>query len=242
MKSVVVPVLTVLLAGGVAVAQTPSWLGVSVADGQDGGVQIEGVEDGGPAAVAGLASGDVVLEFDGMRVVGVRQFRRLVRETPAGRTVSLRIQRGDEERTLEITTGSGSGLEDFTEAIPGAYRDLSALAGRVRDAMPDFSVSVSMSVRGVRVDPMTPQLREFFGVDPGIGVLVSSVETGSVGERSGLRAGDVIVRVDGRSVDSPGEFRRRVVRDETVTLSIARDGSDLELTLDPASTSRELPD
>src|SRR5688500_2961923 len=52
------------------------------------GVLIESVVEESPAAKAGLRKGDIIVEFDGERVRSVRQFSRLVSETPAGRTVA----------------------------------------------------------------------------------------------------------------------------------------------------------
>src|SRR5690606_31965181 len=49
---------------------------------QGGGVVVESVRAGSPAERAGFRAGDIVLEFDGERVRSVRQFTRLVRETP----------------------------------------------------------------------------------------------------------------------------------------------------------------
>ncbi len=72
-------------------------LTVSDVDPSDGkastGVMVEEVEEEGPAAKAGLKKGDVVVEFDGERVRSVRQFTRLVSETPAGRQVAASVLR-----------------------------------------------------------------------------------------------------------------------------------------------------
>src|SRR5262245_25591788 len=55
------------------------------------GVLIESVETGGPAEKAGMKAGDAITEFDGERVRSVRQFSRLVQETPSGRTVAVAL-------------------------------------------------------------------------------------------------------------------------------------------------------
>ena len=79
-----------------------SQVGVSVRDvGTDdkaqNGVVVEEVATESPAEKAGIKKGDVITEFDGERVRSVRQFTRLVQETPAGRkaqTVVMRDGRG----------------------------------------------------------------------------------------------------------------------------------------------------
>ena len=62
------------------------------------GVVIEEVEAESPAAKAGLQKNDVILTFAGERVRSAAQLRRLVQETPAGRTVTLEISRGGQDR------------------------------------------------------------------------------------------------------------------------------------------------
>lgn len=70
------------------------------------GVEITRVDDDSPAAKAGLKVHDVVLEYNGQRVEGTEQFVRFVRETPAGRTVKLAINRAGSNQTLAATIGS----------------------------------------------------------------------------------------------------------------------------------------
>ena len=71
--------------------------------------------------------------------------------------------------------------------------------------LPDIDIPVSVVVvhssarSGLMVENLTPQLGDFFGVKDGQGILVRSVEKGSRAEKAGFRAGDVIVRVNGRA-------------------------------------------
>jgi membrane-associated protease RseP (regulator of RpoE activity) len=64
--------------------------------------------------------------------------------------------------------------------------------------MPDvYVISGYGSRTGLQVENLSSQLGEFFGVKNGDGVLVRSVEKGSAAEAAGIRAGDVIIRVEG---------------------------------------------
>jgi len=74
----------------------------------DNGVVIKSVRQGTPASRAGLQAGDIVLEFDGERVRSVRQFRRLVEETPPGRQVEAVVLRDKSRRTLTVTPEGSS--------------------------------------------------------------------------------------------------------------------------------------
>src|SRR5262249_3455797 len=54
---------------------------------------------------------------------------------------------------------------------------------------------------GVRITSMTAELRKFFGAAEDRGVLVSQVDKDSPAASAGLRAGDVIIEIDGKKVD-----------------------------------------
>ncbi|NIR33236.1 MAG: PDZ domain-containing protein, partial [Desulfuromonadales bacterium] len=90
-----------------------AWLGVRISEvtperAQELGLEkptgavVEEVVEGSPAAAAGLQKNDVVVEFDGEPVRSAAQLRRLVRETPAGRTVTLQVNRAGQRRSLEV--------------------------------------------------------------------------------------------------------------------------------------------
>ncbi|MDA1093495.1 MAG: PDZ domain-containing protein [Acidobacteria bacterium] len=192
------------------------------------GAFVRAVSDDSPAESAGFAEGDVVVAFDGERVRGVRQLTRLVRETPAGRTVQATVLRGGSEVELQVTPEPSAPSMSF---MPGAGGSGS---GRfVGDSFPhlDDLPAPGRARLGVTVQGLSPQLAEFFGVEEGL--LVSSVEAGSVASEAGVTAGDVIATVDGRAVDSAETLRRRLsgleVGDE-VTLGVTRDGRELTLT------------
>src|SRR5215831_12945351 len=60
---------------------------------EERGVEITMVDQDAPAGKAGLKEHDVILDFNGTAIEGEEQLRRLIRETPPGRTVSLGISR-----------------------------------------------------------------------------------------------------------------------------------------------------
>ncbi len=55
---------------------------------------------------------------------------------------------------------------------------------------------------------MTPQLRDFFGAPEDAGLLIQGVESGSAAETAGVKVGDVLVEVDGQSIDQVGDVHR----------------------------------
>ena len=80
---------------------------------------------------------------------------------------------------------------------------------------------------GVSIQPLTPELAKSFGLTDSKGALVASVQDGSPAERAGVKPGDVIVRYDGKPVDSPRALPGLVANTEigkAVELSVLRDG------------------
>jgi serine protease Do len=237
----VVPlVLVVFVAVAHAQASSTSWIGVSIRDGGERGVSVGSVEDDSPAQAAGLRVGDVIIEFNGLPVMGAVQFTRLVRETPVGRSVDVTVDRGGSEQAFRLTTDErkqSSG--DFRFVIPDDLPELSGLGDRIRAAVPRIDVFASVGRLGIRANRLTDQLREYFGVQAGLGILVASVAPDSAAEEAGLRAGDVIIQFDGQDVDSPGDLRRRTTRgQDSVALKIIRDRGEQDLTIAVDSSRR----
>src|SRR6266446_801782 len=69
------------------------------------GVEITMVDRDAPAGKAGLKEHDVILEFNGTRVEGEEQLRRLLRETPPGRQITLGISRDGQPMQIKATLG-----------------------------------------------------------------------------------------------------------------------------------------
>src|SRR5260370_18022986 len=91
-----------------------SWLGVETAEVNaqktnelklpaERGVLLTEIVPDSPAAKAGLKANDVVTEVNAQRVEGAAQVRRMVRETPAGRTVQLTVWRDRRSQTISVT-------------------------------------------------------------------------------------------------------------------------------------------
>jgi membrane-associated protease RseP (regulator of RpoE activity) len=96
---------------------------------------------------------------------------------------------------------------------------------------------------GIQVENLNQQLGEFFGVKGGEGVLVKSVEKGSAAEKAGMKAGDVIIRVNSEKITDRSDLRR-VLRLQTeagkATVGIVRDKRDQNLTIElPARKDKD---
>jgi serine protease Do len=226
--------LTVLAGGDSAIGVTVRDVQPAEAGGErPAGVLIDGVRPDSPADKAGLRRGDIVVEFDGERVRSARQFGRLVQETPAGRTVKVALVRDGRRSDVEITAGNADRYSDVTihGDFGGYVRDFGRELERLGDRMPPFDFNFDFdwprgSGRrlGVTVQPLTNQLAGYFGAREG--VLVTSVAPDSAASQAGLKAGDVIISINGQGVRSRQDLVR-AVRDAPesgeITIGIVRD-------------------
>ena len=230
MKRTILAFVMAFLAAVPAIAQDTGWIGTSIADQADRGVLIRSVETNSPAERAGLKANDIILQYNKEEVVGARQLSRLVGETPVGRSVDVTVRRDNRDQTFKVTAEKApfsigplhiEGPDLSNLHIEGP--DLSKLRLNTNRSVALVNTSVSMSQDGIRADSLTPQLREFFGARSGEGVLVASVDANSQAGKSDLKAGDVIIAVDGRSISSPQDLNRELrSRTSAFTLKVVR--------------------
>lgn len=199
---------------------------------EERGAEVVSVDKDAPAGKAGLRERDVILEFNGTRVEGVEHLRRLIREIPPGRSVNILVSRDGQPVTLKAQ------LADRTEVIRRTRPDRAKIVIPAIDIpdLPDIQVStmpIAYSRAGVIVENLTPQLGDFFGVKNGEGVLVRSVEKGTPAEAAGLKAGDVIVRVEKERISDRGDWKSalRTYAGSKVSLGVIRDKREQTLSM-----------
>ena len=90
---------------------------------------------------------------------------------------------------------------------------------------------------GIEAEALDGQLADFFGVKEG--VLVRTVNKGSAADKAGIRAGDVIVRVDDAKVAKPADISAhlRALRGRSVSVVVVRDRKELTVMLAAAARS-----
>jgi serine protease Do len=227
------PVLAQAPAGsflGVGVSEIDSERAKALNLREEHGVEITHIEDDGPAAKAGLHVGDVVLEYGGQRVEGTEQFVRLVHETPAGREVKLLLSRKGAQQTVALKTGSRKAWAVHSgDAMHFEFPKMLAPEFQMPD-IPKTFMSWRNSSLGIEAESVENQLAQFFGVKEG--VLIRSVIKGSAGDKAGLRAGDVIVKVDSTTVANPREVSaaiRGARSRKSVPVTVVREKREMSL-------------
>jgi serine protease Do len=195
-----------------------SYMGVDIADvtaerlsdlklKEEHGAEITMVDQDAPAGKAGLHDHDVILTLNGTAVESAAQLRRMIREIPAGRLVTLGISRDGQPLTIKLQLADRRKSMAYKPNIPEFNFKMPEMP-----VIPDFDAPISVviahsSVRsGLMIENITPQLGEFFGVKNGKGVLVRSVEKGSRAEKAGFHAGDVVVKVNEQAVRDTSDF------------------------------------
>lgn len=222
-----------------------SYLGVDIADvtaerlgelklKEEQGAEITMVDQDAPAGKAGLRAHDVIESVNGTQVESAAQLRRMIKETPPGRIVTLGISRDGQPMTIKVQ------LADRKKAM--AYQpNVREFKFQVPDMsmIPDIEAPVSVVIAhsslrsGLMVENITPQLGEFFGVKSGKGVLVRSVEKGSRAEKAGFHAGDVVVKVNDQVVHDTSDFTHalRSASGTSAAVTVVREKKEQNLTL-----------
>jgi serine protease Do len=234
-----------------------SFLGVSVEDidkekaGRYGlrearGVGVMSVVTGSPAEKAGLRKDDVILRFDGEAVTSARKLTRLVSEVAPDHTVRLNISRGGSEQEVSVTIGERKNFsKTFSGILKGSKGGEWSIGefpqGNIFKNDGDTFVFAYGGRRiGISTMALTKQLADYFGVADGKGVLVTSVVDDSPAARAGIKAGDVVIAVDGEKVDSAGDVTRGVnkKKEGDVSLTLIRNKSQMNVTVTPKEGER----
>jgi serine protease Do len=203
------------------------------------GVEVTMVDQDAPAGKAGLKEQDVILSVNGNDVQSVEQLRRMIRETPPGRVVTLGVSRNGQPLTVKVELAERKKSFGHNFGPDGKEFKFTMPTMPVMPVMPDIDLPVSIvvvhsSVRsGLMVENLTPQLGDFLGAKNGEGVLVRSVEKGSRADKAGFHAGDVIFKINGEPIHDSGDFSHalRSGKNNTASISVIRDKKEQTITI-----------
>ena len=152
------------------------------------GAIVSSVTPGSPAEDAGIEPEDVILSADGNKLDDQGDLSRYIASKAPGTEVELELLRDGRRRTISITLGT---FPDEPTAVVREDTDRPRLGMSVRDLTPSLAERLELP-RDTR------------------GVLITDVETGEPAEEANLRQGDVIVSVNGQTVETVTEFEQAV--------------------------------
>ncbi|HLG17068.1 MAG TPA: DegQ family serine endoprotease [Blastocatellia bacterium] len=187
--------------------------------GDDGALVSDLAPGEGPAAQAGLRSGDVITEFDGKPIKTAKQLTEMVADLPVGKAAAVKYVRDGRAATTTIHLGerprpNDADQEESESEVEGAGK-----------------------LGLVRVQTVTPQTARELKLKIPSGALIQGVQPGSPAAEAGLREGDVIHRLnraDVTTAQSLGEALRSLKGEKEIVLQIERAGqlSFVTVTLD----------
>lgn len=158
-----------------------------------GGALVQSVEDGTPAAKAGLKKGDIIVKVESQDIEDYRQLTYKIASYPPGKTVSLQVLRDGAKKELNVILGDRAKALN-NEQPTGSENEKSA-----KDAL------------GIRVQSLNQQTRMMYRVpDDVTGVLVVSVDPNSNAYLKGIREGMIISEVSGQLVGSVEDYKKAV--------------------------------
>ena len=238
------------------------------------------------AEKAGLQKNDVIVGYNGARVESMAQLRRLLQETPTGRSVDLTIVRNGSEQHINAELGSRpmpqiafdtkEHLLELRDGLKWDDEEFRVEMGELREHMKELNIDLSEMKEdwpegmngkfflqegegedgsyfmlqgmpngfghflqgrpklGVTVQSVSDQLAEYFKLGEGVsGALISEVHEGTPARRDGLHAGDVILSVDGETIEQVGDLPRIIsVKEGLIEVKIVRDGAEQTLWID----------
>ena len=180
------------------------------------GVLVSNVMKGSPAEGGGVKSGDIIQEFNGIRITNVQQLQREVAQTSVGSQVTLRVLR--EKKGLTLTVALGEQPAELTAAEPGA------------------APSETAERFGMTVQEMTPELRSQLRLANIDGIMISSVEESGPAAAAGIRPGDIVKEANREPVKSMRDFARilgKMQRGSNLLLLVRRNGNSRFVMLPP---------
>ena len=193
------------------------WLGVVVQTVTPDLAQSFGLEDGrgalvadlasgGPADTAGLKRGDIIIRFNDKPIGEMSDLPMLVAQTPIGQKVTVTVLRDGKTRKISVKIGE---LKENRE--------------------PDMLSQNSNVDMGMNIREITPELVQALGLTEDKGILIVTVEPGSIAGNAGLTKGDVIKEINRSSITTLTDFNAALkkAREENILLLVKRGRSSL---------------
>ncbi len=232
---------------GVSLRDPSNKESASLPPGNAHGTEIVRVDHDGPAGKAGLRENDIILQLNGQAISGHDQLKHILHDVAPGQTVSLLILRDGQQLTVSAQLETREAVEQraweqhiaaqpgtppspadpppASSPAPTGFFHGSPFADASHHTHNLLGSVLGAPYTGLSLEPITPQLGTFFGVESGAGLLVRSVEANSPAMVAGLRAGDVILAVNQVPVTTESEWAREMheSKGRAVPVTLIRD-------------------
>ena len=191
------------------------WLGVAIQEIDDSyakalgldtrdGALISNVANSSPADNAGLITGDVILEFNDVSINNSSHLKNVVSSSEPGKRYKVDIIRDGRRKSIYVKLGE----------LPN-------------EPQMAFMATEKSSTLGITVQDLNNSLRKHYNLSPeGDGVVVTEMDKDSEAYRSGIREGDIIIRVGTNNVRNSNDFKDLIQtssRQNTVLLLVKRE-------------------
>jgi len=170
------------------------------------GALVQSVEEGSPAARAGIKQGDVIVEFNGKAINEMDELPQLVAATPIGSKSRVGIVRKGKRQTLDVTIAALA-LDDDTATLP------------------DGDQPEPTGEYGLSVQSLTPEIAAQLRIEEAVkGVVVTRVRPGSPAEAARLQPYDVILEVNQEPVATAAAFKAAIGKNPKGALLLVKRG------------------
>jgi serine protease Do len=207
------------------------------------GVEVTRVEENSPASRAGLKVNDVILEVNGKALENNEQFHTTIGEMQPGTKVSLIVWREGTKQTVSATLAARPDSVFGYDALvlPNApMPPMPPVPQPYGNGLPVFPADAPAV--GFYGAGLNSQMAGFLGVKEG--VLVWEVAPGTPAEHAGLKAGDVVVKVNGTPVTNPREITSlvRMSGKKMIVFTVVRNKKEMTLNAEMSDRRQSPPE
>jgi serine protease Do len=227
-------------------------------------VEIVDIDSKSPAELAKLKDGDIILKIDGKDISSAQALSSEIRSRKPGQDVTIRIERDgkpidvkvklgeftedEAKRELELLFPQFFAPKPLTPAEPrGAKPERAPQAPKlVPRTLPElkrdrFFTLEKRKYIGVTLDPLSKDLAAVFGIKDGVGLLVREFAEDSPAQKAGLKIGDVIVKADGKPVETVAELSEMIQdkkKGDKIKIEFVRDKKTMTLEVEIGEDER----
>lgn len=225
------------------------WLGVSIIENQNDEIEVYDVAKESPAEKAGIKKGDIIVEFEGQKVTSTNMLAHKIRMHKPGDKVDVLIKREQETIKINVELDEYSKqniIDEFKEKFPLLFSPKRIELRKFAEpkVWPFPFLEREGNYIGVYLEEINQELSKYFGVAKGTGLLVTKLVKQGPAERAGLKVGDVIIKADGKRIQTLREIEEIIKskkENENIKLEIIRDKKSKLIEVTVEKEEKEFP-